>query len=391
VARLLSGIEPLPTELIALDRGLGRVLADDLAERLTQAPFPASAMDGYAVRADDAQKGAVLQVIGTSRAGERFMGSIGAGEAVRIFTGAPVPPGADTILIHENAEREGERIRVLEAAERDRFIRPAGLDFKAGDKLLECGRLLQAPDLALAAAMGHSALPVRRRPKVAILANGDELVPPGTNPGPDQIISSNGIGLAALVRQFGGEPIDLGIAPDRVEDIAAAVDRAVGADILVVVGGASVGEHDLVQEALARRGMVLDFWRIAMRPGKPLMVGRLGAMRVLGLPGNPVSALVCGLIFLRPLIRAMLGLPTTLDVETATLTAPLPENDGRQDYIRARIGVADGGRVATPFARQDSSMLAMMAEADALIVRPIRAPAAATGECVSVLLLKSSP
>jgi molybdopterin molybdotransferase len=390
VARLLSGVEPLPAELVALDRGLGRVLADDLAARLTQPPFPASAMDGYAVRAEDAQKGAVLQTIGTSRAGVRFSGSIGAGEAVRIFTGAPVPPGADAILIQENTERDNEHVRVLEPAEKDRFIRPAGLDFKAGDTLLEGGLVLQPADLALAAAMGHSAIPVRRRPKIAFLSNGDELVPPGTQPGPDQIISSNGVGLATLTSQFGGEPIDLGIAPDRLEAIAASVDRAIGADILVIMGGASVGEHDLVQSALTDRGMVLDFWRIAMRPGKPLMVGKLSGKRVLGLPGNPVSTLVCGLVFLRPLIRAMLGLPIAPHVVTATLMAPLPENDERQDYVRARMGFADGSRTVTPFARQDSSMLATMAAADALIVRPIRAPAAAPGERVPVLLLRPS-
>lgn len=388
VARLLSGVDPLPAETVPLEMGLGRVLASDLAARLTQPPFPASAMDGYAVRSVEARKGAALRIVGTSRAGERFAGAVGPGEAVRIFTGAPVPPGADSILIQEDAERDGDRISVLEDVEAGRFIRPAGLDFRTGDKLLAQNRLLDSTALALAAAMGHSALPVRLQPRVAILANGDELVPPGTEPGPDQIISSNGIGLAAFVRELGGDPIELGIAADRREEIGVFVDRAIGADILVVIGGASVGEHDLVQAALVQKGMALDFWKIAMRPGKPLMVGRMGPMRVLGLPGNPVSALVCGQIFLKPLIRAMLGLPTGPTMTTARLGAPMAENDERQDYVRARLRIVAGDRLVMPFTVQDSSMLATMADADALIVRPINAPPAAAGESVPVLLLR---
>jgi molybdopterin molybdotransferase len=235
--------------------------------------------------------------------------------------------------------------------------------------------------------MGYSELPVRRRPKVAILANGDELVPPGSEPGPDQIISSNGVGLAALVAECGGAPVDLGIAPDRQEVIGEFVSRAAGCDILVVIGGASVGEHDLVQAALAAKGMALDFWRIAMRPGKPLMVGRLGAMRVLGLPGNPVSAFVCGHVFLRPLIRAMLGLRSVERPATATLGAEMSANDGRQDYVRARLELIGGERIVTPFAMQDSSMLATLAAADALIVRPAHAGPAIKGEQVLIVLL----
>jgi molybdopterin molybdotransferase len=266
-------------------------------------------------------------------------------------------------------------------------VRPAGLDFRAGEVLLTDNRRLDARALALAAAMGHATLPVRRKPRVAVLANGDELVPPGTTPGPDQIVSSNGVGLAAFVRELGGEPVDLGIAPDRREAIGAFVGRAGDADILVVAGGASVGEHDLVQAALADKGMALDFWKIAMRPGKPLMVGRLGAMSVLGLPGNPVSALVCSHVFLKPLVRAMLGLPTAPDLVTAKLGAAMGENDNRQDYVRARVKMVGGERVAMPFGVQDSSMLATLAAADALIVRPVRAPAAAAGESAPILLL----
>ncbi len=389
LARLLAGIAPLEAEPVPLADALGRVLAADIAARLTQPPFPASAMDGYAVRASDARKDSTLHVVGASRAGERFNGTIGPGETVRIFTGAPVPDGADAVLIQENAESGGSTIRVIEALEPGQVIRPAGLEFREGDTLLQSTRRLDPRALALAASMGHGSLPVRRRPRVAILSNGDELVPPGTPPGPDQIVSSNGVGLAALVREAGGEPVDLGIAPDRKEAIGAFVDRATGAEILVVVGGASVGDHDLVQTALAERGMVVDFWKIAMRPGKPMMVGKLGPMRVLGLPGNPVSALVCGHIFLKPLIRIMLGLRPQNDLGIATLAAPMAENDVRQDYVRASMRVVHGKRLVTPFGRQDSSMLATLAMADALIVRPIRAPAAAAGEDVPVLRLNA--
>jgi molybdopterin molybdotransferase len=387
VARLLAGVEPLAGESVSLADALGRVLAEDLSARLTQPPFPASAMDGYAVRAEDAQAGARLEVIGMSRAGARFDGTLRRGKAVRIFTGAPVPEGADSILIQENARRDGDTIEATESAVAGRHLRPAGLDFRQGDILLRAGSALGPHAISLAASMGHAALPVRRRPRVAILANGDELVPPGSTPGPDQIVSSNGVGLAALVRQAGGEAIDLGIAPDKREAISAFVGKAAGADILVTSGGASVGEHDLVQEALKASGMALDFWRIAMRPGKPLMVGRLGATRVLGLPGNPVSTFVCAELFLKPLIRAMLGLPTATEIATATLGAPMPANDSRQDYVRATIAHTSAGLVATPFTVQDSSMLSTLAAADALIVRPIDAPAASVGESVPVLLL----
>jgi molybdopterin molybdotransferase len=339
------------------------------------------------VRATEAVAGAQLKVVGASRAGERFHGTLGPRQTVRIFTGAPVPEGADAILIQENAARDGDAITVTEPVAAGRHIRRAGLDFRAGEVLLAENRLLDARALALAAAMGHGVLPVRRRPRVAVLANGDELVPPGIEPGPDQIVSSNGLGLAAFVRELGGEPIDLGIAPDNREEISAFVARASGADILVVAGGASVGEHDLVQSALADRGMTLDFWKIAMRPGKPLMVGRLGAMRVLGLPGNPVSALVCSHIFLKPLVRAMLGLPIAADLVPARLGTAMGENDNRQDYVRARLKTVDGERIVTPFGVQDSSMLATLAAADALIVRPVRAPAIAAGAPVTVLIL----
>jgi molybdopterin molybdotransferase len=373
--------------MLPIEAALGRVLAEPLVARRAQPPFPASAMDGYAVRAADARAGAVLKIAGESRAGRRFGGALGQGEAVRIFTGAPVPDGADAILIQENAARHGDRIRVVESVRAEQFVRRAGLDFSEGDVLLNVSRQLDARALALAASMGCAALPVRKKPKVAILSNGDELVPVGEKPGPDQIFSSNNIGLAAFVRAYGGEPDDLGIAPDRIEAIDERVDRAAGADILVVTGGASVGEHDLVQSALAKKGMALDFWKIAMRPGKPLMVGHFAHQRVLGLPGNPVSALVCAHIFLGPLVRAMLGLAPGPEISAARLTVNMPENDARQDYVRASLAAGEGGAFVTPFPVQDSSMLATLAKADALIVRPVRAAAAEAGETVPILPL----
>jgi molybdopterin molybdotransferase len=386
-ARLLAGVEPLAAEAVPLAEASRRVLAEDLKALRTQPPFAASAMDGYAVRAAEATAGAVLRVVGMSRAGERFSGVLKAGDAVRIFTGAPIPDGADAVLIQEDADRDGDTIRVRESVSANRNIRHAGLDFKAGDVGLAAGRVLDPHAISLAASMGYATLSVQKKPRVAILANGDELVRPGATPGPDQIVSSNGIGLAALVREIGGEAIDLGIAPDSRDAIAAHVERAVGSDILVVTGGASVGEHDLVQEALTSRGMTLDFWKIAMRPGKPLMVGKLQDMRVLGLPGNPVSTFVCAELFLRPLIRAMLGLSPALKIIGAKLGAPMPANDTREDYVRAALKVVEGERVATPFPRQDSSMLGALAAADGLIIRAIGAPAAVAGEGICVLLL----
>ncbi len=387
-AQLLDGVEALTGETVGLDEALGRVLAADLAATRTQPPFAASAMDGYAVRAADAMaEGAVLTVIGTSRAGERFAGALDPGQAVRIFTGAPVPDGADAILIQENATRQGDVVTLTVPVTPGLHVRPAGLDFKKGERLLTAGRVLGSRAIALAASMNHAEIPVRRRPRVAILATGDELVPPGGDPGPDQIISSNSAGIAALVREAGGEPVDLGIAPDDVKAISEAVARAGDADILALIGGASVGDHDLVQEALVGRGMQLDFWRIAMRPGKPLMVGHLHGMRVLGLPGNPVSAMVCGHIFLKPLMRALLGLAPGPFEQTAILGAAMAANDRRQDYVRATLASEAGRTIATPFKRQDSSMMAALARADALIVRPPFAEAATAGITVPIIAL----
>ncbi len=386
--RILAAFKPLAAETVSLAQAHGRVLAAPVVARLSQPPLAVSAMDGYAVRAADvAQPPAELRVIGRIPAGERFEGRVGRGEAVRIFTGAPLPEGADSIVIQEDTEARGERVTVREAVEPGKFVRPAGLDFQAGQTGLQPGRRLTPRDIGLAAAMDHAWLQVRRKPRVAIVATGDEVVLPGTPRGPSQIVSSNGFSLAALVETAGGEPLHLGIAADTREALREIVEGARGADLLITSGGASVGEHDLVRDVLGEEGLALDFWRIAMRPGKPLMFGRISDTPLLGLPGNPVSSLVCALLFARPAIDVMLGLPAEgPPLRTARLAAPLPANDRRQDYLRARLSSDEDGRpIATAFSRQDSSMLATLAEADCLIVRPPHAPAAAAGDAVKVL------
>lgn len=394
LARLLDG--PLPiseAEGVPLHDANGRVLAADLAARLTQPPFNASAMDGYALRAQDAaETGAVLAVIGESAAGHGFSGNIGVGEAVRIFTGAPVPEGADSILLQEDAEKlDDGRIRTTFPVTHGRHIRPRGQDFAEGEVTLTAGTRLDFSHLTLAAAMNYARLTVFRRPRVAILATGDELVSPGTVPGPSQIIGSNTFGVVALARDNGADVIDLGIVPDDRPALLSAVEgaRGSGADVLVTLGGASVGDHDLVQSTLISAGMELDFWRIAMRPGKPLMVGKLGDMQVLGLPGNPISSLVCGLLFLEPLL-CRLGHRSPPDrMRQARLTAGLPANDKRQDYVRARLSLeTDGALQVTSFGKQDSSMMRIFSQSDCLIIRPPNAPAANAGESVQVMLLR---
>ncbi len=392
LSRILSGVAPLAAEEVTLASAHGRRLARDLEALRTQPPFTNSAMDGYAVRAADiVEVPATLTVIGESAAGRRFSGDIGPGQSVRIFTGAPMPGGADTIVIQEDTARDGDRVTVNEASAPGRFVRPEGLDFNTGEALLKAGQRLSAKDVALAASMNHATLPVCRRPRVAVLANGDELVLPGEARGPDQIVASNSFGVAALAEAAGAKILDLGIAPDRPEAIEAAIARARDekADILVTLGGASVGDHDLIQEALANAGMALDFWRIAMRPGKPLMFGRLGAMRVIGLPGNPVSAMVCGLLFVKPLVNALGGDPAPSEAtEEAILGCDLAANDRRQDYLRAELRRDQDGRlVATPFDMQDSSMLALLARSDCLVIRAPHAPPAKAGDVCRILRL----
>lgn len=394
LARILDGATiRTEAEPIALDEADGRVLATDLKAGLTQPPFDASAMDGYALRhADAATAGAVLDVIGVSAAGAAFTGVVGPGQAVRILTGAPVPEGADCVVIQENIDRIGEdRINLRSAAVPGSNIRRRGQDFTEGETVLEAGTVLDFARLTLAAAMDHSHVTVRRRPRVAILATGDELVRPGEARRPDQIVASSLYGTAALVRAAGGEVLDLGIAPDDEAALTTAVRKAIdaGADILVTLGGASVGDHDLVQPVLKSMGMELDFWRIAMRPGKPLMVGRLGAMQVLGLPGNPVSTLVCSLLFLEPLIRRQAGLPPVHRAATANITVNLAANDHRRDHLRARLETSpDGTLLATPANRQDSSQTKVLATSDCLIVRPENAPPLEAGSPVPILLLR---
>jgi molybdopterin molybdotransferase len=390
--QVLHGAEPLPAEPVPLDAALGRILAADLAAQRTQPPDAMSAMDGYAVRAADVSAvPATLTVIGEVAAGHPFSGAVGPGQAARIFTGGVLPPGADTIVIQENTEREGDRVIVQSSARLGRHIRLAGLDFKRGEVLLRQGRRLNGRDLMLAAGMNHPALPVHRRPKVGIIATGDELVPPGTEPGPGEIVYSNGFALAALARTAGADLIDYGIVPDRMEATVAAIRRARedGCDVLVTTGGASVGEYDIVQPALAAEGLKLTFWRIALRPGKPMLHGRLGAMRVLGLPGNPVSSYVCAVLFLLPLLRRLCGESDVLPkIEPALTGCDLRANDERQDYLRATlVSGPDGLAVATPVPLQDSSMMAPLARADCLLIRPPHAPFAPAGSSCGIIRL----
>jgi molybdopterin molybdotransferase len=388
--RILAGIgAPMPAEEVPLTAGLGRILAEDVTARLTQPPLAVSAMDGYAVRAVDvATVPARLTVIGMAPAGRPFNGSIGPGQAVRIFTGAAVPDGADAVVIQEDTEAAGNTVTVREGAPAGRFIRPAGLDFRAGSVGLTAGKRLTSRDIGLAAAMNRPWLRLRRRPRVAILSTGDELVNPGESPQAGQIVSSNAFGLAAFVTAEGGEPLMLGISPDDPQQLLQSIEAAAGADLLVTSGGASVGEHDLIANALGAAGMELDFWKIAMRPGKPLLFGRLGRMPVLGLPGNPVSSLVCAIVFLRPALAAMLGQKGEGSSETtARLGRDLPENDRRQDYLRSELTVDPKGLVATPFERQDSAMLSLLVRAGCLVIRPPHAAAARAGEAVQILRL----
>ena len=392
LSAVLAGADPLPEEMVALDEAHRRVLARDVAALRTQPPQAMSAMDGYAVRSADASHVAArLKVIGEVAAGRPFERAVGVCEAVRIFTGGVIPDGADAVIIQEDTVTEGDGITITEAAIPGRHIRTAGVDFRQGDVLLAAGGRLTDRDLSLAAGMNYPHLPVRRRPRIAILATGDELVMPGETPGPGQIVYSNGYALRALARVEGAETIDLGIAADTLEATTDGIRRArdLGADVLVTTGGASVGDHDLVKRSLEAEGVAMAFWRIAMRPGKPMMHGRLGAMRVIGLPGNPVSSYVCGFLFLVPLIRKLSGRAVIHHVgETALLGRDVAANDVREDYLRARLQArADGTLIATPVNHQDSSLLGNLAAARALVIRAPFAPAAAEGTACDILRL----
>lgn len=386
--RILTAFAPLGAETVALSHANGRVLADAVMARRTQPPAAVSAMDGYAVRATDvATVPATLTIVGSVAAGAHFTGEVGTKQAVRIFTGAPLPRGADTIVIQENTEANGKEVIVKEQAVAGTYVRRAGLDFLTGDVLLRGGADLGPAQISLAAAMNIPWLRVRRRPRIALISTGDELVMPGEPAGADQIVSSNALGLAALIEDAGAVPIDLGIARDSKAAILDLVDAARGADLLITLGGASVGDHDLVRSALSERDLQLDFWRIAMRPGKPLMFGRIGTMPILGLPGNPVSSLVCGLLFIKPIIAKMLGRPEEKrPMRQAKLGQALGENDQREDYLRAKLTYDEtGALIATPFSRQDSSMLSKLAAAQCLIIRPPNAPASPVGTFVPII------
>ncbi|MBN8874618.1 MAG: molybdopterin molybdotransferase MoeA [Rhodospirillales bacterium] len=388
---ILDALSPTPAELVALAEAWNRVTAAPVVARLTQPPTDVSAMDGYALRAADGTLGADLAVIGAAPAGHPFAGAVGPGQAVRLFTGSVVPAGADAILLQEDATRSGERVQVNEAVTAGRHIRRAGQDFARGDTVVPAGRRLTARDIGLAAAANHPWLTVHRAPRIGILATGDEIAMPGEPIPAGGIVSSNSHALAALVRACGGAPTILPIAQDTTEAVAAAADAVGGLDMLVTTGGASVGDHDLVIAALQTRGLEVTFWQIAMRPGKPLLFGRLGAVPVLGLPGNPVSAMVCATLFLMPALARLSGLPAAPPpVSTALLGTAVKANDHRADHLRATIHADAAGRsVATPFPVQDSAMLRRLAHADALILRAPHAPALDAGAEVPVIRLDS--
>jgi len=397
LALILEGAAPSGEESVALAAASGRVLSRDVASLRTQPPFPASAMDGYAVRADDiAAPQATLRVIGESSAGKAFAGALNSGEAVRIFTGAPVPAGADTVVMQENVRREGDNAIILKSAERGKSVRAAGLDFREGEVLLRRGDVLDPIRLALAASMNHPSLPVFRRPRVVVASTGNELRKPGEVLGPDQIVSSNAFGVAAAVALGGGEPHDMGVFADTREALRAFFASAFdsGADLVVTTGGASVGDHDLVLPLLGEMGARFLFSKVRIRPGKPLVAGSIEwkgrNIRLLGLAGNPVSALVATAVFVAPVVSALAGRPGAGPAPVdAVLGRDLGPNDERDDYMRASSRRLPGGAIeVTPFATQDSSMLATLARADALLVRPAHAPAAAAGDACKAILLR---
>lgn len=389
LATILDNVTEVDSEFVDLSNACGRILSQDIKSLRTQPPFDVSSMDGYAIRAADVSDPSLpLKVVGEVPAGYRFEGVVAKREAVRIFTGAPMPDGTDSVLIQENVKSSGNEISALTPVSKGQFVRKKGLDFVEGKTLLKKARKLNFRDISLAAAMNHPTLPVYRKPKVGILSTGDELVLPGCSPSPNQIVASNNFGLCGYIEQQGGVPVDLGIAVDQSEDIFKKVAKAqeLELDVLVTLGGASVGDHDLVKSVLGYKGMDLKFWRIAMRPGKPLMFGNLSDLHVLGLPGNPVSALVCSIVFLRPLILGMLAQDTNLETDSAISTLDLPENDERQDYLRAVSAMDENGMESvSAFAKQDSSMLAQMSEANCLIVRPPFANCIKAGDQVQII------
>ncbi|MGI9509708.1 MAG: molybdopterin molybdotransferase MoeA [Geminicoccaceae bacterium] len=390
LARITGAFTPLASEWVALANARGRVLSEDLVAPRDQPHQDISAMDGYAVRSADLASGeARLSLIGEAPAGGRFEGKVGPGQTVRIFTGGPVPDGADAIALQENAKADGKQITLSSKVPPGRFIRPAGLDVKAGTVVLSKGTIMTARELGLAAGLNRVWLAVRRRPRIALLATGDELVRPGELLGPDRIVTTNSVTLSAMIESFGGDAIDLGIIKDNAEAFADILSELRGVDLIVTLGGASVGERDLVRQVLGEKGLTLDFWKIAMRPGKPLMFGEVGGIPLLGLPGNPVSSAVCAVLFVRAVIRSLQDLdPNPVEVP-AVLGANLCANDERQDYMRAQASWREDGRLeVVPAARQDSAMFATFAQADCLVKRPPFAESAKAGDGVTVIPLR---
>jgi molybdopterin molybdotransferase len=387
--RILRGVKPLPTETVPLKQAHGRVLAKPVKATRDQPPFAASAMDGYAVRhADIKQIPATLKIAGTSAAGHAYIGTLKPGHAIRILTGAPLPKGADTIVIQENTTQNGADLTITAPTPPGKNIRKRGLDFAKGVELIARGTKLNARDIGLAAAGNTARVHVTRRPHVVVLTTGDELVLPGQVPRADQIVSSNSHAIEAMVRAWGAEVTNLGIVKDTLKATEAAIRKGLGSDLLITTGGASVGDHDFVQQALKNCGVKIDFWKIALRPGKPLMFGTRGKTRIIGLPGNPVSALVCSRIFIKPLMESMQGIEQEQQIITAKLAAALPENDNRKDYIRATMQIASSGtRTVTPYSTQDSSMQRTLRTAQCLIMREPFAPLAQIGDEVDILIL----
>jgi molybdopterin molybdotransferase len=387
--RILTGVKPLATELVDLDQACGRVLVVDVVAKRNQPPFNSSAMDGYAARQDDIRDvPAALRLVGTSAAGHAFKGRMKPGTIIRILTGAPVPADADTVVIQENTRVEGDIVNVLEATPLGKNIRAAGLDFARGQMLVPARTHLVPRDIGVLAAGNVARVKVFRKPRVVLFTTGDELVLPGQKPKADQIVSSNSHALATMGRHFGADVVNLGIVRDDMKATVAAVKKGLSADILLTTGGASVGDHDYVQAAFKSCGVDIGFWKIALRPGKPFMYGRKGLTHVMGLPGNPVSALVTARIFLKPLLMALQGLDPEEKPATAVLDGSLPSNDQRRDYVRAKMKIhTDGRRSVTPFSQQDSSMQHLFRESHALIIRMPHEAEAVSGDTVSVLPL----
>ena len=392
LARITAAFEPLPSEWVALSNARGRVLAKDLIADRDQPHQAISAMDGYAVRASDLASGeATLTMVGAAPAGGRFEGVVESGQTVRIFTGGPLPAGADAVAIQENAEAKGDSILIKGAIEAGTFVRPAGLDIKKGEVTLKAGTVLTARDLGLAAILNQVWLPVKRRPRIALLATGDELVRPGEPLGPDRIVTSNSITLSAMIEAWGGTAIDLGIIADEADAFSEIMPDLVDVDLIVTLGGASVGERDLVRQSLGDEGLALEFWKIAMRPGKPLMFGQLNGVPMLGLPGNPVSSGVCAVLFVRAIMNCLQGLDPNPPEIPAVLGIDLSANDQRQEYLRATSKWRDDGVLeVTPSTRQDSAMFALFARADCLVKRRPFAKNAAKGSPVTVIPLSPS-